>query len=87
MGQRRQTDFKVDSEAKWMEESFEISVRNRKESAVEIVVREYLYRWSGWEITQQSHPHKKQDQLTADFPLSIAADGEAKLRYTVRYTW
>ncbi|MBD8525862.1 DUF4139 domain-containing protein [Pseudomarimonas arenosa] len=87
VGERRQTDFRVDVKAKWMEESFEVSVRNRKEESVKLVVREYLYRWSGWHITTQSHPHQKKDQLTADFPLTIAADGEAKLRYTVRYTW
>lgn len=87
VGERRQTDFKIDSKAKWIEESFEISVRNRKEKSVDLIVREYMYRWSSWEITQQSQPHKKQDQLTVDFPLSIPADAEAKVRYTVRYTW
>jgi hypothetical protein len=86
-GERRQTDFKVDTAAKTIDESFEISVRNRKTEAVEVTVREYLYRWTQWALTDQSQPSVKRDAQTIDFPLRIPADGEAKVRYTVRYTW
>lgn len=87
VGERRQTDFRVDTAGKWLEESFEISVRNRKEAAVELRVREYAYRWSQWSLKSQSHASDKRDAQTFDFPLRIPADGEAKLRYTIRYTW
>ena len=87
VGERRQTDFRVDTAGKWLEESFEISVRNRKEEAVDLRVREYAYRWSQWSLKSQSHASDKRDAQTFDFPLRIAADGEAKLRYTIRYTW
>jgi hypothetical protein len=87
VGERRQTAFSSDSKARWAEESFEISVRNRKQEKVSLRVREYLYRWSSWTITEASHKREDQDARTIDFPLEIAADGEAKVRYTVRYTW
>lgn len=87
VGERRQTDFRVDTDAKWLEESFEISVRNRKQEAVELKVREYAYRWSQWTLTTQSHAVEKRDAQTFDFPLNIPADGEVKLRYSIRYTW
>ena len=87
VGERRQTDFRVDTEAKWLEESFEISVRNRKEAAVDLVVREYAYRWSQWSLKHQSHASNKRDAQTFDFPLSVPADGEIKVRYTIRYSW
>jgi hypothetical protein len=87
VGERKQTDFKVDTNAKWIEESFEISVRNRKKEAATIVAREYLYRWSGWTIKSASRDYVKRDAETIDFPLTIPADGEAKFSYTVRYTW
>ena len=45
--------FTMDSAGKTIDESFEISVRNRKKSAATVVVREYLYRWSTWKITAQ----------------------------------
>jgi hypothetical protein len=87
VGDRKQTDFQLDSTGKTLSESFEISVRNRKATAVKVNVREYLYRWSGWEITQASVKHVKQDAQTIDFPVEIAADSEQKISYTVRYKW
>ncbi|MEO8803801.1 MAG: hypothetical protein ABI304_10820, partial [Rudaea sp.] len=87
VGERKQTAFHVDSAGKTLDETFEISVRNRKKEAATVVVREYLYRWNNWQITEKNHAFNKQDAQTIDFPLDIAADGEAKLTYTVRYSW
>lgn len=87
VGERRQTGFTVDSAGKIIDESFEISVRNRKKSAARVVVREYLYRWSNWKVTAKNHEFEKRDAQTIDFPLEIPADGEARLTYSVRYSW
>jgi len=87
VGERRQVDFKVDSKARWMEEEFEIKLRNHKSQPVEVVVRESLYRWSGWKLTSQSHPSQKTDARTIEFPVKVAKDGETVVRYRVRYDW
>ncbi|MDW8479850.1 MAG: hypothetical protein RML12_08715 [Xanthomonadales bacterium] len=87
VGERRQTDFRIDHKARWMEESFEIEVRNRKREAVRVTVREYLYRWSGWKILEASHRHERRDAQTLDFPVELPADGTATVRYRVRYDW
>src|SRR4029079_8459612 len=55
VGERKQTNFRIDTRATPIEESFEISVRNRKKEAATVVVREYLYRWSAWEVSAKSH--------------------------------
>jgi len=87
VGERKQTGFHVDTSAKTIDESFEISVRNRKKEAATVIVREYLYRWSNWEITAKNHAFNKRDAQTVDFPLDLAADSEGKLTYTVHYSW
>ncbi len=87
VGERKQVDFKLDAAAKFLDETFEIEVRNRKQSAAEVVVREYFYRWSQWTLTQSSNKGEKRDAQTMDFKLAIPADGTATLRYTVRYRW
>ncbi len=87
VGERRQTDFSVDSRGRVMEEAFEIKVRNHKDEAVEVVVRENLYRWSNWRVLSSSQPHVKLDARTIEFPVKIAKDGEAVVQYRVRYTW
>jgi hypothetical protein len=87
VGERRQTGFTLDSSGKVLDESFEISVRNRKKESARVVVREYLYRWSTWKIISRSQDFTKEDARTIHFPVKVARDGEAVVRYRVRYTW
>ncbi|HEX4332171.1 MAG TPA: hypothetical protein VH040_08530 [Usitatibacter sp.] len=88
VGERRQTDFHVDTSAKWMEEEIEVKVRNRKVGQpVAVDVRESLYRGSNWTITRKSQEYAREDSRTIRFPVRIAPNGEAVVRYTVRYTW
>jgi hypothetical protein len=87
VGERRQTDFTVNTKGRVMEEAFEIKVRNHKAQAVEVIVRENLYRWSQWQLLEQSQASVKKDARTVEFPVKVAADGEATITYRVRYTW
>jgi hypothetical protein len=87
VGERKQIDFRVDTARKQMEETIEIELRNHKEEAVEVLVKENLYRWTNWEILDASHEWKKIDARTIHFPVEIEADNEAKVQYRVRYTW
>ena len=77
VGERRQVDFKIDTNRNTMTEEIEVKIRNRKEEPVRVIVKENLYRWTNWKITQTSQPFEKQDARTVHFPLSIAAGGEA----------
>jgi hypothetical protein len=87
VGERRQTDFKLNTAGKVMEEAFEIKVRNHKTQPVEVIVRESLYRWSQWSLVDQSAPSQKKSAQVIEFPVRIDADGEATVTYRVRYTW
>lgn len=84
VGERRQTDFQQLGRDV-IEESFEITLRNHKDQDVEVRVVEHLFRWSEWEIEQESTGHTKLDQGTIEWRLEVPADGEATLTYTVRY--
>jgi hypothetical protein len=86
-GERRQTNFRLDSSNHWADESFEIKVRNHKQEPVEVRVVEHLYRWLQWEITASSEPYKKTDARAMEFRHTIPAGGEAVITYTVHYTW
>jgi hypothetical protein len=87
VGERKRTSFHVDSGQKWMEESFEIRVRNHKKEAVNVRVVEHLYRWTNWKLMEQSLPSRKSDAQTAEFPITVAPDGEEVVTYTVHYSW
>lgn len=87
VGERIQKDFKVDGRRDWMEETIEIKVRNHKEAPVKVIVKENLYRWTNWKITQKSSDFEKIDSRTIHFPVEIPKDGEATVSYTVEYSW
>lgn len=87
VGERTQKDFRVDSNARWMEEDIEVKVRNQKNEDVTVQVRENLYRWTNWQISKNTLPYSKTDSRNIVFPVKIARGGEAVVRYTVRYTW
>jgi hypothetical protein len=87
VGERKQTDFSVDSKAQWMEEQIEIKLRNHKEQPVRVIVKENLYRWSNWKILSKTHEFVKEDARTVTFPVDVPKDGETLVRYRVRYTW
>ncbi|MEZ5531693.1 MAG: hypothetical protein R3E69_04865 [Steroidobacteraceae bacterium] len=87
VGERRQVDFSIDTKARTMEEEIEVKVRNHKSEPVDVLVRETLFRWSGWTIVSKSHDYVKEDARTIHFPIRVAKDGESIVRYRVRYHW
>jgi hypothetical protein len=88
VGERKQTNFKVDTRDHWIDETFEIKLRNRKKTdAVEIRVVEHLYRWSNWNITTKSDDFVKKDAQTIEFRVPVKPDEEKTITYTVHYSW
>jgi hypothetical protein len=87
VGERKQTNFRVDTGDKWIDESFEIKLRNRKKEPVEIRVVEHLYRWSNWQITAKSDDFVKKDSQTIEFRISVKPDEERTVTYSVHYSW
>jgi hypothetical protein len=86
-GERKRTNFRVDSNQHWMDESFEIRVRNHKKEPVNVRVVEHLYRWTNWKVMEASHPHRRMDAQTIEFPITVAPNGEQVVTYTVHYSW
>lgn len=87
VGERKQTNFRVDSGDKWMDETFEIKLRNRKKESVEIRIVEHLYRWNNWNIARSSDKFQKNDAQTIEFRVTIKPDEEKILTYTAHYSW
>jgi len=87
VGERRRTNFKVDSNNHWVDESFEIKLRNHKKEPVEIRAVEHLFRWYNWEITEKSDPFVKTNAQTMEFRVQVKPDEEKTVHYTVHYSW
>ena len=87
VGERRRTYFRTNSQERWVDEAFEIKLRNHKTTPVEVRAVEHLYRWSNWEISQKSDEFKKNDAQTIEFRVPVPANGEKTVTYMVHYSW
>jgi hypothetical protein len=87
VGERKQTDFRVDLKTRNLWESFEIRLRNHKDQDVDVAVLENLYRAANWRIEGASQDHEKETSNRIRFDVSVPGNAEAMLRYTVHYSW
>ena len=81
VAERRQTDYRKLADNLY-EDAFEVTLRNHKESAVTVEVREQL--GGDWEMLANSHPFEKLSAFGVSFAVPVPAGGEAKLTYRVR---
>jgi hypothetical protein len=85
VGERTKTDFKDLNRA--ADETYEISLRNHKDEAIEVIVVEHLWRYSNWKLLYNSHDYTKKDAQTIEFKVTVPKNGETKIVYTVHYWW
>lgn len=87
VGERIQTDFRIDTRTRNLWETFEIKLRNHKDEAVDVVVLENLYRASNWQIENPGVPFEKENSNRIRFNVRIPSEGEAVISYTAHYNW
>jgi len=87
VGRRARTSFDLLPGNEQVRESFEIELRNHKDTPVTVAVLEHLYRWRNWKIEKSSVPHKQFDSQSIEFAVPIPANGAATVAYTVLYWW
>ncbi len=83
----RRTRMSFERGSKNTREGFEITLSNRKKSAVTVQVVEHLYRWSKWKIVSASEKWKKKDAQTIAFEIPVKANSSSKINYLVEYDW
>jgi hypothetical protein len=86
VGQRRQVRSESDRDARTLDESFEVRLRNHKAEAVRIRVREHLWRSNNWQVVEESQAFDRVDARTIEFQVPVEADSEAVVTYTAHYT-
>ena len=86
-GERKRTSFKVDNRGENADEWFEVRLRNHKKEPVEIRVEEHLYRWTNWEVSENSDPFVKTNSQAIEFRVQVPPDEEKVVNYRVHYSW
>jgi hypothetical protein len=67
------------------EEDYEITIRNHKDEDVVVRVVEHFHGY--WKVVEKTHEFEKKDAGRIEFSVPVEADGEAIVRYTVRYEY
>ena len=63
------------------EQDIEITLRNHKAEAIQVVVVEHA--WGEWHVTKKSQDFRKKDASTLEFDLALPANGPATVSYTL----
>ena len=79
--ERKQTDYKQVT-PRLLEQSFEITLRNHKNDAVDVTIAEHA--GGDWEIVKSSHPFTKKDATTFEFVVRCAPEKPVTVTYTLR---
>lgn len=69
----------------WVRQTFEIEVRNRKETAETVNVIER--NWGDWKVTEKSQEFTKLDSNTIQFAVTLKPNEVKTVRYTVETKW
>jgi len=86
VGERRAVDRSSSSFQGQAEQSFEIKLRNRKTTPVEVKVVERL-NGPNWQVVDKSDEFTKKDAATIEFLVPLKPDEERSVTYRVRYVW
>lgn len=69
-------------------ETVEIKLRNHKDKAATIRVREQAAQGArNWEIVKSTHKYEKKDAFVVEFPIDVQPNGEVVLTYTIERSW
>lgn len=87
-GKRRRREFTLDEEGKRLIEEFEVELSNDADHAVEVIVREHLYRGQNWLLAYYSEPRvAKEGPQKIALHAKVPAKGTARVVYRVIYWW
>lgn len=87
VGERKRTDFRIDTNNHHLWESFSIELRNHKDEAAQVIVLESLFRAANWELTERSDEYEKLNSNRIRFKVQLAPQEKKTISYTVHYTW
>ncbi len=86
-GDRKQTNFTVDTSARTADETFTLTLHNHKAVPTEIRAVEHLYRGATWAISAKTNTFLKTDAHTIEFRATLPPNTDKTISYTAHYTW
>lgn len=87
-GRRERRELTIDDDRKRVVEEFVLTIDNRRDRPVEVVLREHLYRGQNWTLAYQTgRDAKKEGPQQISLRTNAPARGTSRILYVVVYTW
>lgn len=87
VGERKALSCSVDERAKTIHERVTVRVENKGKQAVDVLVREHLWRWPVWKLEAEDRKGTRAAAQTQEYRLHVPAKGSQSVTYAVVYTW
>jgi hypothetical protein len=86
-GERRQLSCQLGATTRDLTEKIEVKVVNRGDRPVQVLVREYMQRWTSWVVQDETVKGRQVGPVAREFRLKVPASGSKTITYTVQYSW
>jgi hypothetical protein len=75
----------IDPSGNHYRETYEINLKNHKKENIVVTVVEHTIGWREWLIKKSSLEYNKVDNYKVEYEVSVPANGESTLTYTIEY--
>ena len=86
-GERRVIQCQPGASSKDLTEKIEVKVVNKGDRPAQVLVKEYMQRWTNWVVTEESVKGKQVGPVAREFRIKVPAGGSKSITYTVQYSW
>jgi hypothetical protein len=86
-GERKALTCTVDERTHTIREKVEVKVDNNGTQAIDVIAREFLWRWAVWRVEGETKKGVRAAPQTMEFRLRINAKSSQTFTYTAVYTW
>lgn len=86
-GERRAVTCSYDEHAHTIHETIEVKIDNKSKQPSDVIVREFLWRWSVWHLETEDHKGMRAGPQIQEYRLRVPGSGRQAVTYTAVYTW
>ena len=86
-GERKAVSCNVDERTKKIHEKVSIRIDNKGKQAMEVTIREYMWRWPVWRLEAEDRKGTLTAPQTQEYRVRVPANGSQTVTYAVVYSW
>jgi hypothetical protein len=87
VGDRKATTCTNDEKTRTLTERVEVKIENKSKRALDVVVREFAWRWPLFRIDAEDQKSVKGGPQTFEYRVALPPGGKRTVGYTLVYTW